>query len=67
MTPYLGDGGMFIKELCLLFLPNVPGAMVIQGGTFIPDSRVGKLCTNEPIYVSLFSSAFSGEIVMRKM
>ena len=28
------------KGLCLLFLPNVPGAMFIQGGTFIPDSRV---------------------------
>ena len=28
------------EGLCLLFLPNVPGAMFIQGGTFIPDSRV---------------------------
>ena len=28
------------KGLCLLFLPNVPGTMFIQGGTFIPDSRV---------------------------
>ena len=28
------------KGLCLLFLPNVPGAMFIQGGTFIPDYRV---------------------------
>ena len=27
--------------LCLLFLPNFPGAMFIQGATFIPDSRVG--------------------------
>ena len=26
--------------LQLFFLPNVPGAMFIQGGTFIPDSRV---------------------------
>ena len=26
--------------LCLSFLPNFPGAMSIQGGTFIPDSRV---------------------------
>jgi hypothetical protein len=24
----------------LLFLPNCPGATFIQGGTFIPDSRV---------------------------
>ena len=28
------------RGLCLLILPNVPGAMFIQGGTFIPDSRV---------------------------
>ena len=28
------------KGLFLLFLLNVPGAMFIQGGTFIPDSRV---------------------------
>ena len=28
------------KGLCLLFLSNVPGAMFIQGGTFIQDSRV---------------------------
>ena len=27
--------------VCLLFLSNVPGAMFIQGCTFIPDSRVG--------------------------
>ena len=26
--------------LRLFFLPNFPGAMFIQGGTFIPDSRV---------------------------
>ena len=30
------------KGQCLLFFPNVPGAMFIQGGTFIPDSRVIK-------------------------
>ena len=33
-------GLCLFKGLCLLFLPNVPGAMFIQGGTFIPDSRV---------------------------
>ena len=33
-------------RLCLLFLPNVPGAMFIQGGTFIPDSRVVLLLTS---------------------
>ena len=26
--------------LLLFFLPNFPGAMFIQGATFIPDSRV---------------------------
>ena len=26
--------------LCRFFLPNFPGAMFIQGATFIPDSRV---------------------------
>ena len=26
--------------LCLFFLPNFTGATFIQGGTFIPDSRV---------------------------
>ena len=33
-------GLRLFKGLCLLFLPNVPGAMFIAGGTFIPDSRV---------------------------
>ena len=27
--------------LSLFFLPNFPGATFIQGGTFVPDSRVG--------------------------
>ena len=36
-------GLRLFKDLCLLFLPNVPGAMFIQGGTFIPDSRVDDL------------------------
>ena len=26
--------------LCLFFLPNFPGSIFIQGGIFIPDSRV---------------------------
>ena len=30
------------KGLCLLFLPNVPGATFIQRGTSIPESRVPK-------------------------
>ena len=33
-------GLRLFKGLCLFFLQNVPGAMFIQGGTFIPDSRV---------------------------
>ena len=33
-------GLRLFKRLCLLFLPNVPWAMFIEGGTFIPDSRV---------------------------
>ena len=33
-------GLRLFKGLCLLFLPNVPRAIFIQGGTFIPDSRV---------------------------
>ena len=34
-------GGLrLFKGLHLLFLPNVPGAMFIQGGTSIPESRV---------------------------
>ena len=33
-------GLRLFKGLCLLFFPNVLGAMFIQGGTFIPDSRV---------------------------
>ena len=28
--------------LRLFFLPNLPGATFIQGGMFIPDSRVAK-------------------------
>ena len=31
---------MFFKGLCLLFFPNVPGAMFIQGAMLIPESRV---------------------------
>ena len=33
----------FKRGLRLLFLPNVAGATFIQGGTFIPDSRVALL------------------------
>ena len=38
-----------MKGLCLLFLPNVLGAMFIQGGTFIPDSRVYQIRTKDPV------------------
>ena len=41
------SGGLrLFKGLCLLFLPNVPGAMIIQGGTFIPESRVVQVCVH---------------------
>jgi hypothetical protein len=39
---------------CLLFLPNVPGSTFIQGGTFIPDFRVG--CPNKPAKITDFVS-----------
>ena len=29
--------------LRLFFFPNFPGAMFIEGATFIPDSRVGPM------------------------
>ena len=38
-------GLRLFKGLSLFFLPNVPGAMFIQGGTFILDSRV--LCLKQ--------------------
>ena len=31
---------MFFQGAMFIVFPNVPGAMFIQGGTFIPDSRV---------------------------
>ena len=49
-------GLRLFKGLCLLFLPNVPGAMFIQGGTFIPDSRVSLL--NNCTYFLLVSSGW---------
>ena len=39
---YFKRGLRLFKGLCLLFLPNVPGATFIQRATFIPESRVGK-------------------------
>ena len=38
--PLFVRGLRLFKGLFLFFLPNVPGAMFIQGGTLIPDSRV---------------------------
>ena len=40
LSVVLRGGYDLFKGLCLLFLPNVPGATIIQGGTFIPESRV---------------------------
>ena len=42
-------GLRLFKGLCLLFLPNVPGAMFIQGGTFIPGSRVNTSSVEDTI------------------
>ena len=33
---------MFFQGAMFIVLPNVPGATFIQGGMFIPDSRVVK-------------------------
>ena len=50
---------MFFKGLCLFLLPNIPGATFIQGGTFIPDSRVRLLLlprdSNEFFTISTFA------------
>ena len=43
--------------LRLFFLPNFPGAMFIQGATFISDSRVPK-----ENYVLNFENWCSGEV-----
>ena len=43
MICYFKRGLHLFKGLCLLFLPNVPGATLIKGGTFIPESRVEDL------------------------
>ena len=44
----LERGLRLFKGLRLLFLPNVPGATFIQGGTFIPDSRVSTFFVTNP-------------------
>ena len=43
LSVILRGGLCLFKRLCLLLLPNVPGATFIKGGTFIPESRVHKL------------------------
>jgi hypothetical protein len=42
--------------LRLFFLPNFPGTMFIQGGTFIPDSRVGRSLDALGVNVKLYST-----------
>ena len=44
---YLMKWDMFFKGLCLLFLPNVPGATFIPLATFIPESRVVNVDTSD--------------------
>ena len=46
LSCYFKRGLRLFKGLCLLFLPNVPGAMFIPGATFIPESRVVKAYVN---------------------
>ena len=38
------------------FLPNFPGAMFIQGATFIPDSRVVPHIPNRELKMSTWAS-----------
>ena len=45
--------------LCLFFLPNFPGAKFIQGGTFIPDSRVA-ICDLKDSGFLKFKTKFLG-------
>ena len=44
---YFKRGLRLFKGLFLLFLLNAPGATFIQGGTFIPESRVNESVTNQ--------------------
>ena len=59
--------------LRLFFLPNFPGAMFIQGGTFIPDSRVEsksrtqnskKLLPSSVVFKLLFDSLLTVQAVL---
>ena len=56
--------------LCLLFLTNVPGAMFIQGDTFIPDSRVrfNRICpaSHNPGHTLLNSKLTTEALVITK-
>ena len=46
--------------LSLFFWPNFPGAMFIQGATFIPDSRVYKKNSEKKI---LYTNLYMAHIV----
>ena len=43
LSVILRGGYVYSVGYVYCFFPNVPGAMFIQGGTFIPESRVVKL------------------------
>ena len=45
LSVILRGGYVYSVGYVYCFLPNVPGAMFIQGGTFIPDSRVYPFCS----------------------
>jgi hypothetical protein len=44
LSVILRGGYVYSVGYVYCFLPNVPGAMFIQGGTFIPESRVKANC-----------------------
>ena len=46
--------------LCLFFLPNFPGAILIQGATFIPDTRVAHLVSIKSMVCLIESRGYKG-------
>ena len=46
---------MFFQGAMFIVFPNVPGAMFIQGATFIPESRVVNVCLKEDSFTYAIS------------
>ena len=59
-------GLRLFKGLCLLFLPNVPGATFIQGGMLIPDSRVVFILFRRSNFQQMLNFEFSKSILYVK-